>query len=114
VNSPPSFSFIPPHSWSSFNRYHFSVYVYIHVYTVFALNSPSHTLSPPSPPSHCYQLPQQDLFYPLILQFCERKKYDIFVSSFEKCLFRFFCPLFNYNPSTLDFSFKLYLTASHF
>jgi hypothetical protein len=34
---PPSFSFIPssPHSWNSFNRYHFSIY--IHVYTVFAL-----------------------------------------------------------------------------
>jgi hypothetical protein len=38
----------PPHSWNSFNRYHFSIY--IHVYTVFAIYSPSHTLSLPPPP----------------------------------------------------------------
>jgi hypothetical protein len=47
---PPSFSFISlsPHSWNCFNRFHFSIY--IHVYTVFALYSPSYMLSPhPSP-----------------------------------------------------------------
>jgi hypothetical protein len=33
--TPPSFSFIPfPHSWNSFNRSYFSIY--IHVYTIFA------------------------------------------------------------------------------
>jgi hypothetical protein len=54
---PPSFSFIlpSPHSWNSFNSYHLSIYT--HVYTVFALYSSSHTLSPPSPPSYCYQTP---------------------------------------------------------
>jgi hypothetical protein len=41
---PPSF-FIPsfPHSWDSFNRSHF--FMYIHVYTVFELCSPFHSLS---------------------------------------------------------------------
>jgi hypothetical protein len=45
----PPFSFISsfPHAWNSFNRYYFSIY--IHVYTVFALFSSSHTLSPPPP-----------------------------------------------------------------
>jgi hypothetical protein len=44
LNSPSSpFFFIHPHSWNSFNRYHFSFY--IHVYTVFVLYSPSHALS---------------------------------------------------------------------
>jgi hypothetical protein len=32
-----------PHSWDTFNRYNFSIY--IHVYTVFTLYSPSHSLS---------------------------------------------------------------------
>jgi hypothetical protein len=36
-----------PHSWDSFNRYHF--YIYIHVYTVFAPYSPSYALFPPPP-----------------------------------------------------------------
>jgi hypothetical protein len=45
-------SLLPPpqHSWNSFNRYHF--FIYIHVCTVFALYSPSHSLSPPPPLSH--------------------------------------------------------------
>jgi hypothetical protein len=39
-------------SWDSFNRSHFSIS--IHVYTVFAPYSPSHTFSPHPPfPSHC-------------------------------------------------------------
>jgi hypothetical protein len=33
------------HSWNRFNKYHFSIY--IHVCIVFALCSPSYTLSPP-------------------------------------------------------------------
>jgi hypothetical protein len=41
---------------NSFNRYHFSISKC--VYTVFALHSPSYTLSPPPNPSHWYQ-PQQ-------------------------------------------------------
>jgi hypothetical protein len=51
---PPSFSFIfsYPLSQSSFNRYHFCIY--IHVYTIFALYSLSYTLSPPPPPFHWY------------------------------------------------------------
>jgi hypothetical protein len=50
LNSPSlSFSFIPfsPHSWNTFSRYHFSIY--IHVYIVFPLYSPSQTLPPPPP-----------------------------------------------------------------
>jgi hypothetical protein len=49
---PPPFSFIAscPHSWNSFNRSHFSIY--IHMYTEFVLYSPSHTLFTSSPPSH--------------------------------------------------------------
>jgi hypothetical protein len=42
-----------PHSWNSFNKSHFSIY--IHVYTVFAPHSPSFTLFPHPPPSHWYQ-----------------------------------------------------------
>jgi hypothetical protein len=42
-----------PNSWSSFNRYHFCIYM--HVYTFFALYSPSYLLSPPLVPSHWCQ-----------------------------------------------------------
>jgi hypothetical protein len=38
-----------PYSWSSFNRSRFSIYIY--VYTIFVLCSPSYSLSPYSPPS---------------------------------------------------------------
>jgi hypothetical protein len=50
LNLPPPSFFIPssPHSWNSFSRSHFSIY--IQVYTVFALYSPSHTLSLSLPP----------------------------------------------------------------
>jgi hypothetical protein len=57
LNSPPPpFSFNPlsPHSWNSFNRYHFCIF--ISVYTAFALYSPSCTLYPlPFPPCPRYQ-----------------------------------------------------------
>jgi hypothetical protein len=74
-STPPSFSFTPsPHSWNSFNRYHF--YIYIYVYTVFVLHSPSYTLSlllfrslVPIP------TPTQDLFHLPFVQFCKRKKW---------------------------------------
>jgi hypothetical protein len=75
LNSPPPpFSFIPLlHSWNSFNRSHFSIY--IHVHTVFAPYSPSYTLSPHPSPSHCYpSSPQQDLVCPPVLRFCKKKK----------------------------------------
>jgi hypothetical protein len=49
------------------------------VYTIFALYSPSFTLSPLLPPPLVPTLPRQDLFYPPVLRFCKRKKKDIFV-----------------------------------
>jgi hypothetical protein len=68
LNSPPpSFFIIPssPHSWNSFNRSHFSIY--IRGYTAFAPYPPP-TLSPPPPP-HWFQPPppRQDLFCPPVL-----------------------------------------------
>jgi hypothetical protein len=48
--TPSTALFHPPHSSNSFNRYCFCIY--IHVYTLFALYSSSHTLSPPPPPHH--------------------------------------------------------------
>jgi hypothetical protein len=61
-----------PHSWNSYNRSSFSIY--IHMYTIFTLYSFSHTLLLHFPPSHWYQSPRQDLFCPLVFQFCKRKK----------------------------------------
>jgi hypothetical protein len=56
LNSPPPLlSFTRSHTWKSFNRSHFSIY--IHVYTVFALYLLSHTLSLPPPHSHWHQPP---------------------------------------------------------
>jgi hypothetical protein len=72
---PPPFSFTPhplPHSWDSFNRYHFSIY--IHVYTVFASYSLSHTLSSPLPSSQWYQSTQEGHFTPPILDFVKETK----------------------------------------
>jgi hypothetical protein len=64
-----------PHSWNSFNRSHFCIY--IHMDTVFAPYSLSHTLFPPPPWSHWYQFLSQDLFCPLF-NFVKEKN-DIFV-----------------------------------
>jgi hypothetical protein len=51
---PPSFSFIPlPHSWNSFNRSHFSIF--IHENIIWPSHSSSHTLSLYPPPSNWYQ-----------------------------------------------------------
>jgi hypothetical protein len=69
---PPFFLNPPPHSWNSFNRSHFSIY--IHVCTVFAPYSPSHTCSSLSPTHWCHLPPRQDLFFPPVLQFCKGKK----------------------------------------
>jgi hypothetical protein len=57
-SSPPTLSSIllSPHSWNSFRRSHFSIY--ISVYTVFALYSPSYTFSPLPFPSHWYHFPR--------------------------------------------------------
>jgi hypothetical protein len=52
----PSFSFIYPHSWSSFNRSHFSIYM--HVYLLFPPYSPSYTFSLYLPHSYWYQPPR--------------------------------------------------------
>jgi hypothetical protein len=77
-SAPPSFSFILlPHSWNSFNRYHFSIC--IHVYMVFALCSSSYTLPHILPPPTGTNLLRQDLFYPPVLWFCKtNKQNDIF------------------------------------
>jgi hypothetical protein len=42
--TPPSFSFIPhlPHSWNSFNRSHFSIFIYEYIFPPY---SPSYALS---------------------------------------------------------------------
>jgi hypothetical protein len=44
-------SSLPPHSWNSFNRYHFSIY--IHMFTVFSLYSHSFVIFPHH--THQYQ-----------------------------------------------------------
>jgi hypothetical protein len=52
----PPFTFISlSHIPGSFSRYHFSIYIY--VYTVFVLYSPSQTYSPPPLLSQWYQSP---------------------------------------------------------
>jgi hypothetical protein len=68
-----SFSFISPssHSWNSFNRSYFSIYIY--VYTVVAAYTPSIIISSHPPSSHWYQSPRQVLFHPPILWFCVKK-----------------------------------------
>jgi hypothetical protein len=56
LNSPLHHSPLSPpshHSWNSFNRPHFSIY--IHLYIVFAPYSSSYTLSPHPPHSHWYK-----------------------------------------------------------
>jgi hypothetical protein len=64
----------PPHSWNSFNIYHFSTYT--HVYTVFAPYSFSFTfhylLSIPMVPTS----PRQDLFHLPVLLFCIKGKVE--------------------------------------
>jgi hypothetical protein len=77
--------FPSPHSWNSFNRSHFSIY--IHVYSVFALYSHPHlpmALSPPPPhlpmgPTSL--LSRKVLFCTPVLWFYKRKKWHF-------CLFK--------------------------
>jgi hypothetical protein len=66
------------HSWNSFHRYHFSIY--IHVYTVFVQYSSSHTLSLPPPPSHWHHhLPlDRNSFACLFFDFVKEKKNHCF------------------------------------
>jgi hypothetical protein len=66
------------YSWNSFNRSHFSIYIYMCI--VFPPCLPSYTLSPYPYPSHWYQPPKQDLF--CLPALCFWKKNDIF------CLFK--------------------------
>jgi hypothetical protein len=70
-----------PHSWNSFNKYHFCIY--IHVCTILALHSPSYPLSPPPSPSYN----SQDLFCPPVIQFCrgQKKKRE---KKWQFCLFK--------------------------
>jgi hypothetical protein len=78
LNSPPpQLPFISSsNSWNIFNTYHFCMY--IHVYTSFALYSPSYLLSPPLPPPTGANPPSphpgQNLFYSPVLRFCRRRK----------------------------------------
>jgi hypothetical protein len=61
---PPTFSFIPtPHWKNTLNRHIFSIY--IHVYIVITLYSPSYTLSSPSSPpiSNTPSTPSWDLLW---------------------------------------------------
>jgi hypothetical protein len=77
---PPWLSFIPPpDSWNCFNRYHFCVYIHLHTLFLHHVHPPIPfpTTSPLSlvpTPISCTPLPQQDLFFPPVLQFCRRKK----------------------------------------
>jgi hypothetical protein len=66
----------------SFSRSHFSIY--IHVYTVFALYSPSYTLFQHPPPSSWYPPPHQGPVYPCVLWLCKRKQFGIFVCLINK------------------------------
>jgi hypothetical protein len=68
------------HSWNSFNRSHFSIY--IHMYTVFAPNSPPHALSP-HPPSPSHANPTDTICSALLFSDCKRKKKrtSFFISS---------------------------------
>jgi hypothetical protein len=80
LNSPPlSFSFIILylHSWNSFNRSHFSIF--IHVYTVFALCSPSYTLSLHHPPLHTATNPPDRTNFAFLFSVFIKEKNDIFV-----------------------------------
>jgi hypothetical protein len=64
-----------PHSWNSFDRSHFSIFIHEHI--IFPLYSPSYTfcLQPPPTPA-LVPTPRQELFYIPILCFWKK---DIFV-----------------------------------
>jgi hypothetical protein len=78
---PPPFSFILPfrHSWSSLNRYHFSIY--IHMCAVFGQCTLPHPFLNYSPTSHSYHPLIQDIFCPLFSDFLKEKKWHF-------CLFK--------------------------
>jgi hypothetical protein len=57
-----------PHSWNTFNRSNFSIF--IHVYIIYLLYSPYYTLSLYPPPSCWYQLTRQYLFHLPVLPLC--------------------------------------------
>jgi hypothetical protein len=81
LNSPPPpFSLSSLHSWNSFNRSHFSIY--IHVYRILLPHAPFYTLSLYPPSSYWYQSPRQDLFCLPALCFCWKKK------GWHYCLFK--------------------------
>jgi hypothetical protein len=79
LNSPPPpMSSLPP-----FEIYFNSFFsIYIHLYTVFGPYSPSYSLLPHPPPSHCYQTVSTCLSL-LISEFTKERK-----KKFHFCLFK--------------------------
>jgi hypothetical protein len=99
---------LSPHSWNSFRRFHFSIYM--DVYTIFPPYSHSHAFSPHYPNSHWYQPSRQDLFCPPVLWFCKRKKrhFCLFKISTQGFPLWHFHVYMHYNPGALFLSgFKL-------
>jgi hypothetical protein len=80
-SSPPSFSFIPSsiHSWNSFSRSHFSIY--IHVYTVCAPYSPYYTFSSHPAPHTGTNFPDRTCSDLLFSNLVKEKKWNF-------CLFK--------------------------
>jgi hypothetical protein len=91
---------LPPHFWNSFNKYHFSIF--IHVHTVFAPYSLSHTLSPPPSPSLWYQPPKVGPVLSscsLVLQMKTKWHLYLFkIITHEVSLWYFHVPMY-YNPN---------------
>jgi hypothetical protein len=71
--------FAPSHSWNSFNRYHFPIYM--HVYTECIQYSPSHALSPSHSSPTGTNPPGRTCFALLFSDFVREKKWHF-------CLFK--------------------------
>jgi hypothetical protein len=110
-SSPPSFpfNFHSPHSWNSFNRSHFSIY--IHVYTVFfVLYSPSYILFPHAPPPTGSNLPPPQTCSALLFsKFIKKKRhfylFTVATQEFPCEIFMYKCVITLIRPSLLFFFF---------
>jgi hypothetical protein len=96
---PPSLSSIPPppththHFWNSFKKYHFCIYI-IHVFTFFALYSPSYCL--------LIQSMYISVFMPISLCFCH--------CGYVLCLQIRYCDVSSFSP----FSQNCFVYSGHF
>jgi hypothetical protein len=96
-----------PHSWNSFNRSHFSIFIF--EYIIFLPYSFFYTFSLYPPPSYWCQLPRQELFY---LPHFGKRHFCLYNVTIWEVTFWHFHVYVYYNPNWFILSIFLLMVIS--